>query len=277
MSNDERQVDARREEIFRKARLSLGILTVGRLLAIAAGVISAIVLARDEFRVPLRDYLDAVATIYDDTVSAVTQTLFVPAIAVFFAELKRALGVTLQLSDHWRHIFVLLWLYFGSFARSWQTIPPRLSFSVFFWIWGWCCAMLGSVAAGSGTSDGIGVLLWPVASVVLFGAGASVYQATFHRPNSSTSWWDDFRHVRQEWVTIGLGVGSYLITLLAFETSNPPLLSLAVFVGAVAVWMAYRDLSKGRWKYGPRLRIAIDILAVMGGAAFVVWLDRALS
>jgi hypothetical protein len=76
-------------------------------------------------------------------------------------------------------------------------------------------------------------------------------------------------------------------TWLKFEQSpSPGLANLIAFLIVIATWGLFRALVfplkrdapfLERWLDGPGAHVALDILAILGGAAFIVWLGNALA
>src|SRR5215467_3195847 len=61
---------------------------------------------------------------------------------------SRWLGLELKLSASWRHVFVLMELYFGAHARAnWNQGRPR--FGLFTAVWGLIVALIASTMAGA--------------------------------------------------------------------------------------------------------------------------------
>jgi hypothetical protein len=150
--------------------------TIGRLLAIAMGIMSAVLLARDGFNIPLNEYLDAVIQTYDDTFKTIALTLFEPLIHAIFACL-REYGWHLNLFEHWKYAFVLLWLFNASFSRGFATTPsgPEQTEYVFNfslrWIWAALTALFGGVMAGTVPIGDPSVFWWPIAAFFAYRLG----------------------------------------------------------------------------------------------------------
>lgn len=86
-----------------------------------------------------------------------------------------------KLAPHWHHVFVLLWLLMGSFARMFasaravdaQVLSGRwlrklLAVDVPTLLWAGICALLTAVMAGTQPLASLSVAAWPVAGFFLF-------------------------------------------------------------------------------------------------------------
>jgi len=270
-----------------QARSGISLNTVMRLLAIVLGIMSAVLMARDGFNIRLNDYLDAVAIAYDDLLKDIALVVFDPAIKALFAKFREWFAIDLQLLPHWKHVFVLMWLYFGSHARSFKD-RPRVQLSLL--LWGGVLAILVGAAVGTVALDNLALTGWPILGVIIFDLGVVIILgARFaHMPF----------HVWLEMIRLGLP-GAFIFAVSTQSANIPflqelhsPRLALLIFfvlyVAGHKLWLGawgsefFRSLASGefnrRWEeflHRRATNLAFDMLSVLGGAAFIVWLGHA--
>jgi len=265
-----------------------------RLAAIALGIASGVQMARHGFRIPLNDYLNNVINLYDGALSVVG-IIVEPLARSALVKLREWLGVDLHLLPHWRHVLVLLWLYFGSQARAgWAPFLNRWGKGAFDIGWGVACALFGGVAAGTVSLSSPALFFWPLVATVLYRFGEDMWMATFlflmksqsSRTGTRVSW---FRFLadslRRQFRNDGWRAVVAIVVGFAFAidgSPSPGLIALIVFVAIQAViYLRIGFTFPLNGEQGgdfvtrfdnPATRNGLNILAVLGGATFVVWL-----
>lgn len=326
---------------------AIGFGTIFRLLAIALGIMSAVLLARDGFNISLNNYLDAVVQAYDDAIKEVALLFLEPFILVALAKLREWFDWHLQLYPHWKHAFVLLWLFFGAIARSLMSMRYWAQ-TLFTFLWGMFCSVAGGVLAGTQPLSEPGTFWWPASFYCVYMTGNFAWSATFARTEGWTwlesfglfgmpklavaaacamaaglavsdpavFWWPfaawylylNARAALAGQFSWGWAIGATVFVALAVSgisfgsSSSPGVATLAAVVGIIAALSAIEALEKtqqdssdwdvvdeflsgststasswDRWLRDDRTRVGLDVLSVLGGAAFIVWLGNALA
>lgn len=165
------------------------------------------------------------------------------------------LHVDLVLHPHWKHVFVLLGVYF--FRDVTETFRVRRPASgVFLFVTGLAVGAFASLGAGATPLDpndwlsNFLISALPVLGVTLYDFGKLVWYATFLRVWTAEryneplqGWWPYFRdrsHYVARVLAVGLAAalfGQYLPVVQA--SANPGLTILTILVGALAIyWLA---------------------------------------
>ncbi|MFO1186152.1 MAG: hypothetical protein U1E87_01040 [Alphaproteobacteria bacterium] len=274
--------------------------TILRLAAIALGIVSATIMARDGFNITLNEYLNAVLTAYDDALTSVTFIVFDPAIKVLFEKVRDWFAIDLQLLPHWKHAFVLVWLFAGAFARAFASNELVPGLSAFRFLWGGFCALLAGVVAGTVPLSDPRVFWGPIACFYLYGAGVPAWIATFFPFEVHLT---SPHGAGQKWVGLFWGFGAVFLrktTVSAIMASSvflggnrfigtlpaSGLAALTAFIGVMGLWgfveFAFRPAGEGdtwwqQWLGSPYARIGLDVLSVLGGAAFITYVAHVLA
>ena len=90
---------------------------------------------------------------------------------------KAWFGWETALQPHWRHVFVLLWLFFSKYARAVSPLHGT-STVVFHLVWGGVVAAVVGVACGTVALDSRAMFHWPFTGFFAFLAGDRVWRAT---------------------------------------------------------------------------------------------------
>lgn len=311
-------------------RSAIGFGMAVRLLAIALGVMSALLLAKDGLNVALSDFLDNVLNVYNGGLEYVALLVLGPAITAAFAALRDWFELSLQLHPHWKHVTVLLWLHLGSAARHQDEYegPHALN-----WILAAALAIIFGVTAGTAQLSHPSVFWWAGACMLLFEAVAAASRAAFKRWPAHPTWWAQFSIMGFPALLLGswcvaeadlegttgaagrwflpfaiysiylallpqggwsgnigqafrgllllllvMGVPTSITQLIQTST-NPGLAALVALVvadgvGALVAGLLHSGEEGGI--SGHVAQTALDKLAVLGGAAFIVWLSNAL-
>lgn len=265
--------------------------TAVRILAVAAGILSATLMARDGFNISLNEYLEAILVAYDDTLKEIALVTAEPAIKMLLMKVHDWFAIDLSLYPHWKHAFALLWLFFGALARSFGS---RMHQRIFYFAWGGFCALAGGIMAGTVSLGSAAIFWWALASYGMLAIGLSLWHAAATARLTETTWFVAF--VGQ----LVVALAELVVVLLVLwgaaiatdsgaqlwpprlpfsESGSPGLAALAIFIVTRGVWYAVAgawgalDPWARRTFMGPNayLHTALDIFSVLGGATFLVW------
>lgn len=264
-----------------------------RLLGIIAGVFSLTILAWKGFHFSFGPFLLGVLEFYENEASAFFN-LFEPFIEEQLEHLRALFNWDLHLYPHWKHAFVLVWLYFGTFARADWAVGARSMAAIEF-VWGGLIAFVSGVLSGTvaldGTASNMLMAFWPIAGVVVFRLGTSALGVTFYRSKDYT-WLGDFWQfslrgaVRYALVGgLALLVGTQADKIPFVQVLPNPglalLFALTVAVALEALWIGASEQAgpgnTGWQKFinDARIRSGLDMLSVIGLASAVVLLGMA--
>jgi hypothetical protein len=152
--------------------------TIGRLLAIALGIASAVLLAHSGFGIRFNEEFLLFLKLVENTVGFVVlpfELLLVePAIRWL-----REQSLIFDLYPHWKNVFVLLWLFFAAEKRAFSSLsllagnegPLAAALAAFRWMWAALVALIGGCFAGTVSLDHPAVLWWAVAAWFLLRGG----------------------------------------------------------------------------------------------------------
>jgi len=218
--------------------------------------------------------------------------LIEPFIKQRLVGLKPGDGWHLTLYPHWTYSFVLMWLLFGTLARTAWWEGNKIT-AIFLVLWGGLVAIVagalsGTVALEDATSNMV-MAFWPIAGVVVFYLGYDAWFTAFSRGTGDT-WLSTFEQ-GAEWVLTRFALPGVLVLVVGTQAdkipyvqtlASPGLTLLAALVVAAALYFLWRGATSSRYDDGktPWQRFltngdthaALDMLSVMGGAAIVVWL-----
>jgi hypothetical protein len=264
-----------------------------RVLGIIAGVFSLTILAWKGFHFSFGPFLLGVLEFYENQAREFFN-LFEPFIKEQLANLQAFFGWDLQLYPHWKHAFVLMWLYFGTFARATWAAGLR-SLAAIVLLWGGFIAFVAGVLSGAvaldSTTSNMVMAFWPIAGVVVFALGWGALSATFDRAGGYT-WLEHFWSVTLRYPVrfalfgaLTLGVGTQADKIPFVQTLPSPglalLFALLVVLVLDSLWDgagARRGAGGTRWQKflnDPNTRLGLDMLSVIGLASFVVLLGMA--
>jgi hypothetical protein len=259
--------------------------TILRLAAIALGIVSATIMAQRGFEISFdEDFLG-----FLDWVGGIVSVPLAP-LGALIVRLLHSLGVEIELQEHWKYAFVLMWLLFGSFARA-NAAAELPGLAAFVFVWGGFCALLSGVLAGTVPLSDPGVFWWPLACLGLFTVGPPAWVATIDRTQGG-AWLGDFRISLASllWpmgVFILLPTVAVLMLFSFFETTTAQgLASLTAWIGLMGLFFliagAFDRKGEGdtwwqKWLGSPVTRIGLDVLAVLGGAAFLTYAAHVLA
>jgi hypothetical protein len=210
---------ARLRTVFGKIGLPFAVLSVVKLWALG-------------LHVGLKGPFAAILTFY--------QTKFVDPLLGWAEPLLRFIltyvAVNLHLHNHWKYMFVPMWLYFGADARTyWHRRQQRSAIVTL--IWGGLIALSASIASGVTSLDDPAMLplVFPVAGFIIYEIGQAASDATLVRTpqelSSSSrasvaknqSWFQTFQYYILRLVLTNAVIGTvvYLIGLHARQTRLP--------------------------------------------------------
>ncbi len=153
---------------------------IWNLLPLLLALPAALIMATKGFDFSLNEFFDWLLHLYDGYLEDLLLVLKVPE---FFQWLQSLLPNLPNLQPHWKHVFVLLWVFFSLYALySSEDNFARLWFHRVF---GGLVAFAFGLAAGTATYFDEWVFLWPIAAVLFFAAGSWVWGvfADGQRPN----------------------------------------------------------------------------------------------
>jgi hypothetical protein len=254
-------------------------------LSLVFGTLSIVMLAKEGFSVSFVSALQAVLDFYEQAL----QALFgwaEPWIRHCLVLTRRWLG-ELDLHSHWKHVVVLLGVYFGADARTSLGFGNYGSAAYRFLI-GMMIAVAAGVAAGTfpaSTAGSIGIAFAAMAGIALYDLLECTWQAIWFRQPTET-WWIAFRPRLIDLVARTVfGVALVLLALqlpIVRRLPNPGVAALGIYALAIAVWWMWwgaRHVASNRspddsWttalfrRAGTRVGIAM-LTAFAGAAVFI--------
>jgi hypothetical protein len=198
-----------------------------------------------------------------------------PWITLVLERLREYFYWDLKLYPHWKHILVLLMLFFGAEARSLTEVrsPP---WAVLQWIVGLIIAVIASIAAGTFAMDYVRsdlALNFQLAAIPLFAISLFLFTACAMLASSSTlkrTWWkrflDNETRLNLALFTLAISIALTLASLFTPGQSSPvPGLGFGlVALTVVAIALIYLGISNAQ--NSPRFGIiGRAIFGVLGG------------
>lgn len=177
-------------------------------------------------------------------------------------------GLHLHLFAHWRHIFILMWLYFAADAKT-QWSADFKGTAVFQAVWGGIIALCAAATAGSVSLDSAAesivprlvLIVAPVFGYFVYQIGNGAWWATVDRHEGAT-WWHDFatgaeRNLRI--LVVGLIAGISMAFLFRrFMPGAVPSPELTIVVLLFLVLVIYR-LRRGVLMAMPAIRAGAPV------------------
>lgn len=217
------------------------------------------------------DVLNRVVETYDSTLALLLSPVQ-PLLADLVAAVSGVFGLDLQLQDFWKHVFVLLTIYFFSRAAgSWGA--GQHGTGAFRLCWGVLVALAFSVLAsidmgpGAGLRQDLRIALAAIGCIAVYELGMNVWFATFFREfqarlhgRAVRGWGAEFLHLsREDGLRIlagtALALGLLSLPWPGFVT-RPELVVLALIVllyGSFWVWWGWRQT-----RFAPDLAARLD-------------------
>jgi len=191
------QVKPSKNRIFWESvtkRIFIGPWIVFGIVGYIASIASLITLIRLGFKVGLGRPFALIIDQYDKLVHNLIGTWAEPLIFVCLKNIEKTLGFSLQLQPSWKHVLVLMWLYFGAGLKV-DKEDRGLGTVLFTIIWGGAIALVSSVVFGvvppSNSALQVLLVVIPVAGVVLYELGRRAWTALFF-PLQGCGWVDTF-------------------------------------------------------------------------------------
>ncbi|MBP6014172.1 MAG: hypothetical protein KBA31_18230 [Alphaproteobacteria bacterium] len=244
--------------------------------------------------------LDLALTYYED----VTRVL-VGWIAPLAQRAAALAGFELSFQPHWKHFFLLTLLYCGAWTRA---SGGEKGSRVFDAVWGVVMALAAGLAAGlvpvapgaEGAADAILIAAFPIAAVLLFDIGDSIWLRFSVRVlmnvKTDVTWWEEVLSFSRSGINLALvGFGAVALGILVSHTAfvralpAPGLLLLVGLATAAAVAVIAKAAREARtggriaaendpardakaaaraiFRRDPLRRFGVNILAALGGAA----------
>ena len=238
-----------------------------------------------------------------DTYEIVSQAVFgkfEPAIERWLAIAQHRTGRELHLYPHWKHIFLLLWLYVLADLRS-AIEQSKYLVALLLFMAGTLIALVAGVGAGTVTLDGEApasshtvLLAFPVLAVTLHQVAWCLLESIASRTAGESALGRFIMFVREEVLPIALG-GLIAVALcfyapsipLLAQSSDPGVALLIAALVALAVFHLWRGgvyvaldrhPSENWWHAVSRTgsaRLAAFMLATLAGTALIFATDAA--
>jgi hypothetical protein len=269
-------------KVFDKAKgTAMKMSTILRLPLIALGIVSTMIIAQRElditFNDAVMDFLRNVNGIVSVFTDPIEDRLIHPVVRWL-----QQFRPDIELQLHWKYVFVLLWLFFGSYAKAFAT-RQRPIYTIILFLWSAFCALLGGILSGVAPLSSSVKIDEPIACFMLFILGISVWRATFERTKGKT-WFGEFGFWGVFQLVLVVGIATISILIARKETLSIGLASLAGLIGLNGVGLLIGGLFDldgdgdswfQKWLNSSSATIGIDILSVLGGAAFLTSLAHA--
>jgi hypothetical protein len=255
MTMDRPLLTAAERPAFTSARETFG------WLGVLFGAVSIVMLAVHGFQVGLVPAFEPLVEFYERAAQA-TLGWAEPLINAALASAREWIGYDLAIHPHWKHVLVLLMLYFSRNVAITRTTRGPAS-AIVRAIWAIVVAVLTSVGVGvvalaHDFQSSALIALIPVAGVTLFDLGNDIWGATFFR-SSGSGWWQYFffesRLVLLRAVAAIVIVVAGLNWAPLMNTENPGLLLLGVLVVLFSfywIWLGTlwpaRNRSRDEWR-----------------------------
>lgn len=217
------------------------------LLTYVVGALSMIALFKHGFEVSFVSALQIVLDFHESLMG----WLFGWAEPFIRATVARV-GWDLQLYPQWKHVFLLMWLYFGTHARMAWNQGHKDSAAInatFGGLIAFAVAVFGGVTPVTGPITSMLMPLSAVGGVVLYGLGNSAKAAVFYR-NEDELWLHAFREFSRHSLRFAVFGGIIIAVgaLAGSQMDNDKLPTLGLFV----LFALYVSLAIYRIILGPR-------------------------
>jgi hypothetical protein len=240
-----------------------------------------------------------------DTYELISQAVFgkfEPVTEHALTIVQRHLGRQLHLYPHWKHVFLLLWLYFLADLRS-AIEQSKWLIAFILFLWGTLVAVIGSIGAGTVPLDGDApqsahtvLVAFPVAAVTLHQIAWCLLEAIGSRTPGESASRRFIMFLREEVLPIALG-GLVAIALcyyaprvpLLAQSSDPGVALLIASLVTLAVFHLWRGgvyaaldrhPSENWWRTVSRTgsaRLATFMLSTLAGSTLIFAADAAMK
>lgn len=286
-------------EQLESSELKRGVKLVITVIGFLLGVISILNLVELAFNVGFISSLDIMLTWYDHAVAFVMSP-FEPPLRSLIRKVADRLNLNIELHAHWKHIFVLLMVYFGARARTVWRAGLRAT-AAFLTVLGLLIAIPSSAFAGaiplgdSESSQGSNLFVLAVAlgGLFIFELTGSAYAAVRWPYQPGDNWLKTFlRNLRGDFTVVIVGAIALVLSAnsdfpLFRSIANPGLAFLSAAILAVSVYWILankflpREQSPTSWwrefRRSNNARFGLAVLAVFLGVAVVLVLNAGLS
>lgn len=271
------------------------VLSIASLLSFLLGLLSLIVLAKQGLLIGIAAPFAVLIGYYQKVTQILLGWADAP-IATIIAYLEGIININLHFDGVWKHIFILLWLYFGSDVRI-NLRSRRYSFGLFSLAWGTIVAIVTSVvtvAFGfSAPRLSMPAILVPIIGIIVFDLFRCVWGASFSPPDPtavflpSQLWIDRFIRRTYVYVVPTIVIGCLILFCARTQASNPVLVNsgnphlifLAFFFLLLALyWIARGGLLRITVNHdSDMMNVGILMLAVILGALVFLLLNAGLG
>lgn len=198
------------------------------------GALSVLALIQYGFDYGFGPTFKLLLTYYENLTHAVIGWWAEPIIKVWLADASNYFGINLELYPHWKHVFILMGVYFfRDVSNSYQAGDRANAF--FYLICGLILSITAAVGAGTvpasenNVTSNFLIAIAPISSMLLFDLISTIWRAVWRdesytqlTPPNSKKRWDYFR------VPFFHIVGRYVVafTILSFSLQIPEIYSL---------------------------------------------------
>ncbi|OQW56299.1 MAG: hypothetical protein A4S17_05400 [Proteobacteria bacterium HN_bin10] len=217
-----------------------------------------------------------------------------PCLSAAVAIVEKYVSIDLTLHDHWKHIFVLMWIYLlGDFRAYWER--GRYLSAVLIFTGGLLIVLVSSVAGGAAALNDprLWIVVFPACGFVFYEAAKSPLSATFYRREGDT-WWQTCRYYLATFAFTNAIAGGAGVVFGGWASRvglpNPGLLALLVFFVVVvlrniSVGIRYAALNKGvlggtwgnRFLRSATARLGVLLVAILVGASLFIAFNAGLK
>jgi hypothetical protein len=261
-----------------------------RALGILSGILSLTLLAWKGLHFSFGPFLQSVLVTSAGLASNLS-ALVEPAIDRQLVGLSPSASWVPNLYPHWKYAFILMWLLFGTLARTAWWEGNKVT-SVFLTLWGGLVAFVAGALAGTvaleDSTSNMAMAFWPIVGVVVFYLGYDAWFAALFGDKDG-SWLANFGE-GASWVLSRFALPGILVLVIGTQADKIPYIQtlanpgLALLAGLILVtalrflWNGSMHLYRGsetRWQQfleDGDTHTGIDILTVFGGTSLLVWL-----
>ena len=180
-----------------------------------------------------------------------------PGIKSCLAAFKNLTGINWELGSHWKHVFLLLWLYFGMQASITWFFNRQGGAAIFYVVWGGFIALISAIGSSAiQVNSAERSLILPAtaaAGVFLYSMGTSLRAATWYPPQNK-SWREAFNYYSRHAWRYAL-TGSVMV-IVFWYLNNTGIMSAPISThpqsfGIIVLLILYLLLAIYRFLIGP--------------------------